>query len=112
MNHSKLSESVWQQIVVAEAKRWGWDVANFAKVKVNSGKRTYWETPARIDGKGWPDLVLVRGGVIVFVECKTNKGSQSKEQKAWQKRLWDAGQDYLIWRPRAWKTIQKFLRPG
>ena len=32
-------------------------------------------------GTGWPDLVLVKGGRILFVELKAEKGVLTEEQK-------------------------------
>jgi hypothetical protein len=46
---------------------------------------------------GQPDLIVLKNGVY-FVELKTSKGRQSKEQKELQKKLSTAGYNYLIWR--------------
>lgn len=57
--------------------------------------------------KGSPDIIAVfpgsslRDGVadVLFIECKTETGTQSDEQKAWQAEIEQRGGVYVVCRP-------------
>jgi hypothetical protein len=51
-------------------------------------------------GPGFPDLVIVGRGGIIWRECKTESGSLSPEQRQWADALQAAGQRWSVWRPR------------
>jgi hypothetical protein len=82
--------------VIVIAHLAGWYVAHFRPALTARGFRT----AVAGDGAGFPDLVLVhpRHGVI-FAELKTERGTISAEQLAWQHRLQVAGERAYIWRP-------------
>ena len=46
--------------------------------------------------KGQPDLVAVLNNKVVFIELKTQKGKQSKEQKEVEKEIKKRGVDYIV----------------
>jgi hypothetical protein len=73
--------------------------------------RGEWRTPVAADGKGWPDLVLVRDRVL-YRELKSERGTLSVEQQDWGHALKLAGADYDTWRPLQWYdgTIEAALR--
>lgn len=48
---------------------------------------------------GWPDLVLVRGSVLLIRELKTERGRTTEAQSAWVRALAEANVDVDIWRP-------------
>lgn len=50
-------------------------------------------------GKGFPDLTMVRGAKLIFVELKRELGKLSDEQSAWIDDLRAAGQEVYVWRP-------------
>lgn len=58
---------------------------------------------------GFPDLVLVRGMMLAFVECKTDIGRYTPEQSDWLGSLLAAGARVFLWRPRAADEINEFL---
>jgi hypothetical protein len=91
-----LTEEDFQVEVIQTAHASGWKAAHFRPALTARGFRT----PVTGDGAGFPDLVLVhpRHGVI-FVELKTERGTISAEQLAWQHRLQVAGARAYIWRP-------------
>ncbi len=102
-------EKTFQEWVVVVAKATGWTVAHFAKVKVVRGRTIYWETPARIDGAGFPDLVMYKGGTHAFVELKTNRGALSPEQCNWHEGLLKSKAAVMIWRPKIRHEIINYL---
>lgn len=81
--------------VLDMAKRLGILTAHFRPAKTAAG----WRTPVQGDGKGWPDLVLVGRGGVLFRELKSASGALSSEQKGWVAALAAAGADIGVWRP-------------
>jgi len=102
------SEESFQNRVVHVARLYGWRVAHFRKAPVakRNGQRS-WSTPIRYDGRGFPDLVLARDGVVLFAELKNEKGYPSREQRAW---LAEIGGQARLWRPRDWDSIVEELK--
>lgn len=82
-----------QKGIIDTARRFGWRVAHFASIQ---GRNGIWRTPAAADGKGWPDLVLVRERVL-FVEVKGTGDRLRPEQEAWHSALRIAGQEVFVW---------------
>ena len=77
-------------------------VMKLARLK---GWLAYHTHDSRHSPSGFPDLVLVRDGQIVFVELKTRKGSLSPSQSQWidaLRKCAGAVQTY-VWRPADWK---------
>lgn len=68
-----LSEAAFQRQVLGLASFYGW--------------RAYHTYDSRRSHKGFPDLVLVRGPELLFVELKTNKGRIRPEQAEWLNAL-------------------------
>jgi VRR-NUC domain len=58
---------------------------------------------------GFPDLTLVRGGLLMFVELKTASGRVSPAQQQWLAALSDAGCEVHVWRPGDWGEIERVL---
>lgn len=98
-----------QKEIVAAARRKGWKVAHFTSVF--DGKNKIWRTPASADGKGWPDLVLVRDR-LVAVEVKGDGDKLRPEQKDWLAVLIKAGVETYVWTPADWfdGTIDNVLK--
>lgn len=97
-------EDHFQQQVVELAHYTGWKIAHFRHARTKYG----WTTPAGVDGKGWPDLVLVRDRIL-FRELKRDGGKLSPEQLQWLLDLEAAGQDARVWTPADWDDIQATL---
>ncbi len=93
------SEDEFQDRVIHEAKFSGWHYAHFRPAQTEKG----WRTAMQGD-KGFPDLVLARGGVVILTELKSEKGRVTPDQEYWIKA---AGAQ--VWRPSDWATIQKVL---
>lgn len=74
------------------------------------GWLVYHTHDSRRSQAGFPDLVMVRGGRIIFAEIKSEKGRTSPEQKVWIKYLRTAKRkDVFLWRPSDWKEIETEL---
>jgi len=87
-----------QDAVIDLARRLGWMVAHTPPVKSEHG----WRTPVRADGKGFPDLVLVRDRVIVAEIKGTDR--VSAEQRAWPDAFRLAGVPAYVWTPKEWAS--------
>lgn len=64
-----ISEAAFQAQVIELAKLYRW--------------RVYHTRDSRGSHAGFPDLVLVRGGDLVFLELKTEHGKATRQQEAW-----------------------------
>lgn len=100
-----MTEAELQSAVIDLARMCGWRVAHFRPARTETG----WVTPVAGDGKGFPDLVLVRDRVL-FVELKSATGRLSEDQVAWLQELAAAGADARVWRPGDWDEIEAALR--
>ena len=114
-----LTEAAWQAQVEGLARFYGW--------------RTYHPPDNRPAGRagrpqrvtsGFPDLVLLRGPELLFVELKTDKGRASPEQREWlgelaavgdacaQSANYPATVEAYIWRPRDFDDVHARLARG
>lgn len=105
------TEEQLQSWVIDEAHRHGWLVAHFRKARTAHG----WVTPVQADGKGWPDLVIVRPPRIIFAELKAQRGRKSPEQKRWLSALAlcqtkENTVEVYTWYPRERAEIEEVLR--
>ncbi len=90
-----MSEAEFQQQVIALARLYRY--------------RVYHTHDSRRSQAGFPDLVLVRGKRLLFVELKTDTGRLTPEQYEWMVALLAAGQHFVIWRPADWDEIKATL---
>lgn len=111
------SEKQLQNAVIEEARLRGWRVAHFRPARVMRGGKEIYETPVAADGKGFPDLVLVRPPRLMFVEMKSHIGKASPEQLTWLSDLSkcavvvngdyppeEALVEVYVWRPNDWES--------
>jgi hypothetical protein len=99
-------ERHFQEQVIDLARLYGWRVAHFRPAQTAKG----WRTPVSADGKGFPDLVLVRDRVI-FAELKGELGRLTSDQRNWVGNLDRAGAEVHVWRPIDLEEIECTLRP-
>ena len=106
MKAPKVTEAQFQRQVLQLAKLTGWRTAHF---RASLNQRGEWQTAVAGDGKGYPDLTLIRDRVL-FIELKTDRGVLSPEQREWRDALLAAGADWRLWRPRDWELIEATLK--
>lgn len=106
------TEAQLQSAVIDAAHTFGWLVHHVKPARTPDGQFL-----TRIAGDaGFPDLVLARGGEVLFVELKSAVGKLRAAQEVWRDALMppetDATHDYLVWRPSDWSdgTIIGALR--
>ena len=91
-----LTETQFQGLVLDVAETFGWEV--------------FHDGDSRRSNAGFPDLVLVKDGRIIFAELKREKNSYpSKEQMNWLALLSQAAWDNVmavLWRPSSnWQEV-------
>ena len=105
----KISEADLQAQIIDLAHLYGWRIAHFRPALTTHG----WRTPVSADGKGFPDLCLVKGGNLIFWEVKSGYSPLSPEQDEWLKRLGRVdGVVATIVRVADWEYICKTLSEG
>jgi len=92
-----MSERQLQSAVIQLAELLGW--------------KTYHTFDSRRSNPGYPDLTLVRGDQLLFVELKSAKGRLTTEQTEWLQALGYVA-SVATWRPCDWVdgTIESVLR--
>ena len=99
MNSDRISEAQHQAAVVELAQMHNWLV--------------YYVPDSRRSPAGFPDLVLVRPPQVLFVECKTDKGTLRPEQREWMEALSRCNSVQVwVWRPSDWPKIEAMLMGG
>lgn len=90
-------EETYQNQIIAIAKTHGWLV--------------YHTHDSRRSAPGFPDLVLVRGTVILFLEVKRESGVVSESQSTWMEALRKVTTvDAAVVRPRDYDQVELLLR--
>lgn len=66
---------------------------------------------SRRSQRGFPDVLAVRGGRIVALELKTERGRVTEDQREWIRRLGEcAGVEARIVRPSDWDEVLELLK--
>lgn len=97
--------------VIAMARKYGWRIAHFRPGRTAKG----WRTAVQGDGKGWPDLVCLRAGVMIVAELKVPPNKTTAEQEAWLEDFRELAKyctriEVFEWRPEDWPEIEMVLR--
>lgn len=101
-----VSEADFQRQVTDLATVLGYVWCHFRPALTSKGYRTPVSGPL---GKGWPDLVLVRGERIIFAELKRDGAKTTPEQDDVLRTLAKAGEAY-VWRPADFEVIARLLQ--
>jgi hypothetical protein len=101
-----VKEADLQRGVIERAQQLRWKVMHPLPGQTKKG----WATATQGDGKGYPDLTLVRERII-FVELKAAAKYLTREQKLWRDWLLAAGAEWYMWKPLQWfdGTIDSIL---
>ena len=67
--------------------------------------QTYHVFDSRRSAAGFPDLWILRAGVLLVRELKTDTGIVSAAQQDWLDALAACGLDVKVWRPRDWPEV-------
>lgn len=106
MSKPKISEAEFTKQVLHLARLRGWRTAHFRPGMTQSGN---WVTAVQGDGKGFPDLILIRDGEILAIELKVGNNRTTPEQDAWLSAFGSAGASVGVWRPEDWDYIKSTL---
>lgn len=101
MKRQRMSGKVLQATIIELAQMYGFRAAHFPSVLVTGrdGKPVF-RTPVSAQGKGWPDLVLVRRhDRVMFVEVKGDGDKLRPEQEQWLDDLRSVGAEVYVWTP-------------
>jgi len=104
----RITEAAFTAQVIALARWYKWRVAHFRPAMTKRGR---WVTAVQGDGAGFPDLVLVRNGSLIFAELKSVNGKVAPNQQEWLKSLSSAsGVAVYVWKPYEINEIEKVLK--
>jgi hypothetical protein len=82
------------------------DVEKFAR---KHGWKVYHTRDSRKSAFGFPDMVLLRGPVIIVAELKVGRNEPTAEQSEWLEAFRAADVQAVVWRPCNWPEISKAL---
>ena len=107
-----MTERELMEAVIECAQRFGWKCMHIPdRLYKLAAKEQRWD--AMTGAEDWPDLILVRNGVMWVVECKTERGQVSDGQHAWLQAFATLRFPRVaIWRPSDWSSgeIEETLR--
>jgi len=105
-----MTEASLQEAVASLAHVYRWRVAHFRAAVTGKGFRT----PVAYDGKGFPDLILVRRPFVLAVELKADAGFLDDDQERWCNAFANGVVPYDVWTPREFAdgTIARVLKDG
>lgn len=100
-----MNEEQFTRQVIQLAQLRGWRTLHIRPARTAGG----WRTPVQGDGKGFPDLLMIRGHSVIAAELKVGKGKLTPEQDRWLSDLENAGVTVFRWTERDWPEIETVL---
>lgn len=106
-----LTEAQWQDLVVDALHAHGW---RHMHVRRSIGRGNGWTTTTSVIG--WPDIVAwrpetpSRGGRVMAVELKAQRGRLTDDQARVLGELAASGMEVHVWRPSNWDQVMEALR--
>ena len=94
-----MTENTLLSAVLSLAELFGWRTLHIRPAMTEHG----WRSPVQGDGKGFPDVLAIRGDRILAAELKSDQGRLTDEQRAWLDVLAQAGVETHLWRPEHWQ---------
>ena len=109
-----MKESELTRAVIELAQLLGWKVMH---IRPAQNARGDYRTPIAGDGKGWPDLFMVKPDSELApyaIELKVGKNKPTAEQLEWIYALGGAGCYVGVWTDRDWTSghIERELKGG
>lgn len=101
-----ITEAEFLKQVLELARLLGWRTAHFRPGLTRKGR---WITAVQGDGKGFPDLLLIRGDTVIVAELKVGKNTITSEQGEWLNAFQEARVAAYIWTPDNWEAIELVL---
>lgn len=86
--------------VLSLAKLYGWRTLHIRPARTEKG----WRSPVQGDGKGFPDILAVRGNRVLAMELKDTSGKVTPEQQAWLDAFYPVSELVGVWRPADWES--------
>lgn len=83
----------------------GWRRVHFRPGQTAKG----WRTPVQGDGKGYPDLTLVRPPRLIYAELKVGNNKPTPEQESWLYDLRRCSVEVYLWYPEDMAAIVAVL---
>jgi hypothetical protein len=103
-----VKESDFMKQIIELGHLYGWQIAHFRPAWSKDGKRCM--TAVSADGKGFPDLCMVKRCRLIFAELKAGKGRLSPEQQGWIDNLTNSMRcECYIWKPENFDEIVEIL---
>ena len=93
----RLSEKDFSQQVYDLAQMLGWLVVRFPT----------WRPTGTMPG--FPDIIAVRRGRVLFAELKAEDGKPTPAQRKWLWALAEAGAEVYVWKPSSWSQLERVL---
>jgi hypothetical protein len=102
-----ISEAVFCDQVIHLARMLRWRTAHFRPARTATG----WRTAVSGDGKGFPDIIAVRGDRMLACELKIGRGKPTADQVEWLNAFDGVpAVEVHVWLPRDWDDIERTLR--
>lgn len=103
------SEAAFMHRVMEYASLQGWQWMHINKAQNSAG---YWRTPVVGDlGRGFPDLLLIRGEEIIALELKSKGKHLTRSQQDVMNVMAATGKIRVRWAtPDDWDEVRKVLR--
>jgi hypothetical protein len=102
----RITEAEFLGQVLALTRLCGWRTAHFRPARTVAG----WRTAVAGDGRGFPDLLLLRGERIIAAELKVPPNKLAAEQEEWLAAFRAAGVPAFVWVPTDWAAIEAELQ--
>lgn len=105
-----MKERELQKIVMADLRAAGWRVVHFGStVKIVRRGPGNYQTIPDPDGRGFPDVVALKGSRGLVLELKGDRGRIRPEQAEWIAAFREAGFEGHIVKPADWPEIASRL---
>jgi len=105
----RITEKEFQGQILDLAKIFRWRRAHFRAARTKHG----WRTPVQADGKGFPDLVLVKPPRLIIAEVKRQDTKPDDHQLEWLNDFAGVPNvEVYTWKPADWDDIVAILAKG